>query len=158
MTTQRYEFRDASELEDLETLLAQVSTFSSIASFVIDGDPSKYSSWAHALVDEIRADLLDIESDTNRWPGSINLTTSDATRYLFRLTPTTSSLLQRSAGSLFEWHNPRLPEDLHFLRSDRSLFLGNIALEKYAWMELSPEEFDRWSAFDAFSVTPSPSN
>ncbi len=61
-------------------------------------------------------------------------------------------MLLSAATSFFEWHNLRLPEDLHFLRSDFSLVLGCVALEEYAWMELSTVEFERWNEFGEFSI------
>jgi hypothetical protein len=152
LTTQRYEFRDPAEPGNFGRLLDQVSAFASIASFVVDGNASRYSSWAHALVDEIKSELVETESITDRWPGTLKLTASHATRYLFRLTPATSTLLQQAATSLFDWHNPRLPEDLHFLRADHSLLLGNIALEEYAWMELSAEEHESWNELPLFPL------
>jgi len=91
----------------------------------------------------------------NQWPGTTKVALSDATRYVFRLTPATSRVLASSASSLFEWHNPRLPEDLHFLRADRSVVLGSVAHENYAWLELADEELERWETQSKFGTTSS---
>jgi hypothetical protein len=150
MITNRYEFNDLSELEDYSGLLEQIGRFASVAGFVIDGESSRYSSLAHAVIHEVEGEFVTIETDLDHWPGTTKIVQSDATRYLFHLTPATSRILTHSARSLFEWKNPRLPEDLHFMRADRSVVLGNVAHENYAWLELSAEELELWAAQGRF--------
>ncbi|WP_344234779.1 hypothetical protein [Kribbella hippodromi] len=63
-------------------------------------------------------------------------------RFLFRLDAESLEVLVSSASSLYDWVNPMLPEDLHFLRSDGSVVLGTVAQEDDAWLQLTPAEYE----------------
>jgi hypothetical protein len=63
-------------------------------------------------------------------------------RYLFRLDAVSLDVLASSAESLFDWVWPRLPEDLHFVRTDGTTVLGTIAQEDDAWLVLTAAEYD----------------
>jgi len=86
--------------------------------------------------------LLGVEQ-ARVWPGT-ELSDSLATRHLFHLDERSLGILGDSAAGLFEWVNPGLPEDLHFLRLDGSTVLGSVAQEEDAWLELSDEELAGW--------------
>ncbi|MEC1178271.1 stage III sporulation protein AH [Metasolibacillus meyeri] len=44
--------------------------------------------------------------------------------FYFELNDTTSEFLKEKSNSLFEWHNPKLPEDLMFYQNDKCLLAG----------------------------------
>jgi hypothetical protein len=66
--------------------------------------------------------------ETQEWPGTRLVGGGTSVRYTYRLCPELE-VLTSAASDLFEWVNPALPEDLHFLREDGSTALGNIAQE-----------------------------
>jgi hypothetical protein len=51
------------------------------------------------------------------------------------------SAMEELTVGLFDWENPDLPDDPHFLRADGSVWLGSIIHERDAWLELTGEEF-----------------
>jgi hypothetical protein len=51
-------------------------------------------------------------------------------------------VVRGSAEGLFDWQAPDLPEDLCMLRRDGTTFLGNIAHERDAFVELDDDERD----------------
>lgn len=152
MIRNRHEFCDVADLNDYLRLIEQAGRFASLAGFVLVGSGSGYSSLAHAVIHEVTPYLVGVETGLDSWPGTTMFTQSDASRYVFDLNPETSEILTRNARSLFDWHNPRLPEDLHFMRPDNSLVLGAVAHEDYAWLELSPDELALWIAEGKFPV------
>jgi hypothetical protein len=82
---------------------------------------------------------LEEERQVSQWPGTV-LHGHTATLYLFRLDRQVSKILQDSAEGLYDWIAPRLPEDLCFLRQDRSEWLITIAHEKDAYLHVDPVE------------------
>ncbi|MDX3004469.1 hypothetical protein PWY87_22460 [Kribbella solani] len=84
--------------------------------------------------------------DTQAWPGSQIVGRTTVERFLFRLDSDSLEVLVSSASSLYDWVNPRLPEDSHFLRSDGSVVLGTVAQEDDAWLQLTPAEYERIAA------------
>jgi hypothetical protein len=61
---------------------------------------------------------------------------------MYRFEPSLVEIMEEVAGSLFGWIVP-LPEDPHLVRDDDSVWLGSIAHERDAWLELENGELDR---------------
>ena len=76
------------------------------------------------------------------WPGSKIIGEGTAVRMLYRVDSVSLERILRATDSLFEWVNPQLPEDLHFLRADGSTVMGSIAQEDYVWLMLSEAEMN----------------
>lgn len=84
---------------------------------------------------------------TQRWPGTQLVGRRIAMRYCYLLDADALAVLSESASSLFDWVNPALPEDLHFLREDGSPVLSTVAQEEEAWLELDDEEYAKISLY-----------
>jgi hypothetical protein len=78
---------------------------------------------------------------TAEWPGTRLL---GHTATMFVLCPDAKgwASIRDAADGLFDWRHPALPEDLCLLRRDGSTFLGNVAHEADAFMELDDIEKD----------------
>lgn len=79
--------------------------------------------------------------DVDRWPGTRMARGYVEQLRLYRYDGAVKEILVSVARSLYEWQNPGLPDDLHLLRQDESVWLGSIAHEGEAWLELSPAEY-----------------
>lgn len=78
---------------------------------------------------------------SEQWPGTV-LVDARAQISIYQLGDATLGILLETAGSLFDWLHPALPEDLFTLRPDGSWMLGSIAHECDAFMQLSRKEFE----------------
>ncbi|GAA1576726.1 hypothetical protein GCM10009804_36680 [Kribbella hippodromi] len=96
---------------------------------------------AREVLERLGGHLVDA-MDTQAWPGSQIVGRMTVERFLFRLDAESLEVLVSSASSLYDWVNPMLPEDLHFLRSDGSVVLGTVAQEDDAWLQLTPAEYE----------------
>ena len=77
----------------------------------------------------------------DRWPGTTLLAGAGlATLHHFVLSDATIAALTEAVDSIYEWRQPRLPEDLCALRADDTTWLASIAHEGEAWLELTPDE------------------
>lgn len=97
---------------------------------------------ARVVLERLGEHLIDA-TETQTWPGSQIVGRMTVERFLFRLDASSLDVLVSSASSLYDWVNPMLPEDLHFLRADGSAVLGTVAQENDAWLELTPAEYER---------------
>lgn len=82
------------------------------------------------------------------WPGT-RLYGHVATRHQYPVSDAFIDALEVIADRLYAWEQPDLPEDLGFLRPDGSVWLGVIAHEREAFMDLSEAEYE-----DLRSVAP----
>lgn len=73
------------------------------------------------------------------WPGTRLLGRHPA-RVLRFATIESAGILTDASDSLFEWRQPDLPEDLHFLREDESPLLTSISHEAEGFLDLTPAE------------------
>jgi len=78
--------------------------------------------------------------EVGEWPGTRLLFGATATLVEFRMTAELSSVLASLASGLYEWMQPRLPEDLGFLRDDGSTWLASISHERDGYFEMSMTE------------------
>jgi hypothetical protein len=86
---------------------------------------------------------LDRSERANAWPGTTLLPSNgveDATVWRYRWSAgLVDTTLQFSRG-LYQWHEPELPEDLALLRNPGDVWLGSVAHEGDAWLELTETE------------------
>ncbi len=88
------------------------------------------------------APYLTFSGVVHEWPGSQILSGLAGDVLLkFRVTPETVREVVDAANSLPEWVNPYLPQDLHMLRADGTVVLGNIATHRDVWVELDDTEY-----------------
>ena len=128
-----------------EVLLRSAAPFSDRVGLIVRSRLVRLEARASAVLDEL-APLLIICDDVESWPGTLLVGGRKSTRYLYELNSASLDVLIGTSSDLFEWINPVLPEDLHFLRSDGSTVLGSIAQERDVWLELSDEEYEHFQA------------
>lgn len=113
--------------------------FERCASFIlVVRQPDPLNPGGQAALASLAPSLIDVREAT-RWPGT-ELHCGAALLYEFELNSVTKDLLKDVARSLYMWQQPDLPEDLCFLRSDRTPWLVTIAHERDAYLELTPVE------------------
>jgi hypothetical protein len=76
---------------------------------------------------------------SSEWPGTKLLDGTACVRQ-FRIDPESVSILQEAVGSLYDWRQPELPEDLCFFASDGEPWLVSIAHETDAYFYLSRQQ------------------
>ena len=77
---------------------------------------------------------------STRWPGT-EIFGAQADVFFFRLEAGSAQVLREATDHLFGWCQPDLPEDLCFLREDRTPWLVTIAHEHDGYFVLSEWEF-----------------
>ncbi len=95
------------------------------------------------------APFLNQKMESSEWPGT-RLFGKTAWVYHYNLGPECAAVLKRTTGALFDWTQPKLPEDLCFLRGDGEPWLVSIAHERDAFLYLSEEE--KLRLFDALPM------
>jgi hypothetical protein len=100
-----------------------------------------YPSSAQVVLEKLSSYLIEMK-DISEWPGTRLASGYTEELRLYRYEPPVQGLLRFFADGLFDWQNPSHPDDLHFVRADGSTWLGSIAHEKDAWLELTTEEYD----------------
>lgn len=81
------------------------------------------------------------EKESGEWPGT-KLANGTERVVMYRFQPRVVEVMEQVARNLFDWIAP-LPEDPHLVRDDGSVWLGSIAHERDAWLELKNDELDR---------------
>ncbi len=97
------------------------------------------SGEALEVLGRLREYLID-EQQKSEWPGTV-LFGSTASVFTYRLDGGSANVLLGLSSSFSGWLEPRLPEDVSFLRADASVWLGSVAHEKDVFLQLSDEEF-----------------
>jgi hypothetical protein len=86
---------------------------------------------------------LDGSERSSEWPGTTLLPSNgfeEATVWRYRCSGgLVGKMLQLTRG-LYEWQDPALPEDLALLRNPGNVWLGSVAHERDAWLELTEIE------------------
>lgn len=121
------------------TLLRAASDISDIVGMITRSPKVILSPRAREALSALAPHRLSKE-EVAVWPGTQLIGGRTSTRHLFKLVPDSLNILLSTADDLFDWVNPELPEDLHFLRSDRSTVLGSVAQDEEAWLELTDRE------------------
>jgi len=81
-----------------------------------------------------------LEEERSDWPGT-HLLGSTASIYEYAICREAIAILQSTVEGLYEWQAP-LPEDLAFLRADRSVILYSTGHEEDGGLSLHPSERD----------------
>lgn len=84
-------------------------------------------------------DYIVEEIKSNQWPGTI-LLNEEAWVRTYKLNSETEKIIKQATNRLFEWKQPRLLEDLCFLRFDGTSLLTSISHEEDAFFELFDNE------------------
>jgi hypothetical protein len=98
-----------------------------------------YPSSAIEVLDRLSPYLIE-KRNVTEWPGTRLVPGYVEELRIYRYDSAVKHFLEFVADGLFDWQNPDLPDDLHFLRSDESTWLGSIAHESDAWLELTSAE------------------
>lgn len=80
------------------------------------------------------------------WPGSEVGPSEEDFEYLDRYKWDADTLERINAVSKVVpllWQSPDLPEDIHLLRQDGSVYLGSTTTEAFAWLNLTESELSR---------------
>lgn len=81
-----------------------------------------------------------IESNnSSEWPGT-RLFNEIATIHKYKYTKEFVEIIKTVSSSLYEWEQPKLPEDLCLLRDNQEPWLVTISHEKDAYFHLSEDE------------------
>jgi hypothetical protein len=99
-----------------------------------------YPTSMEKVLDTLSPYLIEM-NDVSEWPGTRLVGGHTVELRLYRFEPPVKDLLQFIVNGLFDWENPELPDDPHLLRADGSTWLGCIAHEEDAWLELTTMEF-----------------
>jgi hypothetical protein len=141
MTRLVYDFIEEPTADLLRYLLIEASEIATTCGFVVQTDfPTNQR--ATRLATELHS-YLKTSKEVASWPGTQLYGESRAIRYEYAFSQHVAGLLSEAADGLYEWVAPDLPEDLHLLRQDGSVFLGSVAHERDAWLEADHEEFAR---------------
>jgi hypothetical protein len=119
------------------SVLDYASTECAFASLVVRR-PSDLGSAGHQLIASL-TDNLNVIENQSEWPGTRIMDTS-ATIYEIRLSAEVLERLKLVANCLHDWVAPDLPEDLAFLRADKTAWLASISHEDEAWLKLDEDE------------------
>lgn len=126
-----------------EALLRSAAPLAASVGLIVRSDLVVLTRRAQAVLETL-APYLTRSDQVSAWPGTQLFGDRGSHRYLYRLQPETLEILVSSASDLYEWINPELPEDLHFLRTDGSTVLGTIAQERDAWVVIHELELEMW--------------
>lgn len=141
MTRLMYDFIEEPAADLLRSLLIEASEFATTCGFVVQTDfPTNQR--ATCLATELHSYLKATEEVTS-WPGTQLYGKKKAIHYEYTFSQHVAGLLSEAADGLYDWVGPDLPEDLHLLRQDSSVFLGSVAHERDAWLEAERDEFVR---------------
>ena len=97
-----------------------------------------------AAVQEALGPFVEREQYTSQWPGTQLIGHSAIVR-TYRMSPPCTQILA-DAGGLYAWLAPARPEDLAFYTADGACWLGSIAHEKDAWVDLERTALSRLRA------------
>jgi hypothetical protein len=94
-----------------------------------------------AVLDRLKPHLVAIEQ-VSKWPGTelLPIGTNRATLWSYKYSKQVATILMRATTRLYAWSEPELPEDLALLRAPGNVWLGSVAHESDAWLELTELE------------------
>lgn len=122
---------------EYKALLRALSRFCQYALLVVRPN-IPLSSYGQQTLQELEQDIV-LRSSRQEWPGT-RLLGGSATVYLVRLTNASLETLCSRASRLYDWIQPRLPEDLCLMRDESEPMLVTISHEKDAYLLLSEDE------------------
>jgi Mg/Co/Ni transporter MgtE len=106
--------------EEYQKLIAFLATLSPKFSLVIR-DVLQKNKMAHFL-ERINGHFL-AKRIVSEWPGT-KLLDNTAELYIFAVTPISIKVIMNSVENLYDWLEPKLPEDLCFLFSDSNPYFN----------------------------------
>jgi hypothetical protein len=119
------------------SLLAEAERFSTWAVLVV-----RREDWlneeARGVLTLLKPHLLAAQR-TREWPGT-KLSSDTAWVYIYDVCEAFVDRIKSVSDRLYQWRHPDRPEDLIFLRSDRTPWLVSIAHERDAYFELDESE------------------
>ena len=157
MITRRVPYKIGSEPSGITYRnLIDFSAHVCIASVLVVRPSLELSERGHALLKRLEPFLISKE-ERSSWPGTTLLCGRRATVYRHMLSAPVVAILRDTAGGLFDWQQPSLPEDLCLIRSDGSPWLISIAHERYGELLLSDtEKAELLVALGSMRLTPVP--
>ena len=144
MTTTIYDFVEVPKGKMYHDLLNCAPNFSSEFLLVLRPSMSVDES-AKTFIAALNSFLIS-KSELDEWPGT-KLLEEVASVYRFKVCAPAIEMLTGASDSLFDWQQPRLPEDLCFLRATGAPWLVTIAHEEDAYFEMSPDEKENFENF-----------
>lgn len=98
----------------------------------------RLSEGAQALLEDLKPHLIE-ESRRSQWPGT-RLTGKTARCLTFQFTSAAHAIIKVAVQGLYEWQQPKLPEDLSFYVKGETWFFS-MTHEREAYFRLEQEEF-----------------
>jgi len=138
-----YNFLQEPRDHEYRTLVEFTARISNFVVLVVR-DEVQLSARGKELLDELNKNAAQVRRG-DAWPGT-QLHGRVATIFEFRLVPQVVHALAHEVRGLYEWCQPAMPEDLGFLREDRSELLGSISHEADAFANYSQAEYDELCA------------
>jgi len=90
------------------------------------------------LLDTLGPHLI-ASGERRDWPGT-KLLSGGAKLWTYRYGGEVAEVLKDATTGLYRWQQPDLPEDLCLLRGPGNVWLGSVAHEAVAWLELTDAE------------------
>jgi hypothetical protein len=119
-------------------LLSVLVGIGSSVGFVVSRPMNDMSEKTHRLISQLRSHLISVEV-VIEWPGTVSVGhVSD--RYLYRLDEFVVDTLVHASTGLSAWTNPKLPADLHVLRTDGSTLMGSLGSHTESWLIVTADE------------------
>lgn len=95
-----------------------------------------------AVIDALSTHL-ESSRRVSEWPGTRIVGERQAILLHYRLAEGVVGQIHSIQPSLYSWQAPLLPIDLHIVRQDGSVFLGNVASESDGWIEGTSAEVEQ---------------
>jgi hypothetical protein len=140
MNTNVYTLKQDQIGVDFKNLLESTKKYASFFGFVIQEDLGVDTNCQN-VIEELR-DYKIKESMESSWPGTKLSGSKKARVYCFNCNSDSLSVLHKFSSSFHEWIQPKLPEDLFFLRKDKSAWFVNISHEKDSYFNLDENELE----------------
>lgn len=122
----------------LETAIAHCSLV-----LLVSRQPDSLSPSANELLDRLSPYLVSQEF-ASTWPGTRLLPILEppgsALVWSYSYSGPVAGILESVTTGLYQWLEPQLPEDLALLRGRGNVWLGSIAHESDAWLEVTESE------------------
>lgn len=137
-TRKTYDISKKLQREDYQLLLDYALEWCTKCSFVTRFDLGS-SENMQLFISKMENYLLS-KYETDIWPGTHILVYALIRVYSYEQKVVT--VLKHVSNLIYDWQQPDIPEDMCIYRSDGSVWLGSIAHEKVAWLNLSKTELD----------------
>lgn len=124
----------------IDFLLRHCDRFAFVEDRRLMKDEESRLAYVHHLITYIETHLIE-RNIQKKWETT-ELTDATAYVFYFRLNNVTAVFLKDFGNSLFDWRNPKLPEDLMFYKNDKCI-LASCSHEKYFLVD--PDFWARFS-------------